>query len=295
MKGRGQALAAIVFGLAIVVLAQRLTPVAGPPLYDGVVVEDPYRWLSPPSGFSGGAQGAKGVVPVDGAKSPDLAVGTQEQPPQVQIFAGAGYLVMPPGTTSLNVSIDPVQPTSQPTDGVIAGNVYRISLTNQNGATVGGQSSGGVTIVLRGPPSLPAATVERLSGGTWTKLQTDPAGTPHMFTAVVTDFGDYALVAPSGWVPASQGPAPPVAVGPAAPASTPAAASGNSAPGTSAASSGGSWLPIAGVVAALVLVVVGGVVWLVRPRPAVPRKSERQPRSAPPARVNRKRPPRRGP
>jgi len=46
---------------------------------------------------------------------------------------------------------------------------------------------------------------------------------------------------------------------------------------------------------ALVLVVVGGVVWLVRPRPAVPRKSERQPRSGPPARVNRKRPPRRGP
>jgi hypothetical protein len=294
MKSRGLALAALACGLAIVVLAQRLAPIAGPPLYDGVIVEDPYRWLTPPSGFAGGAQSAADSGSVQGGQSPNLSVGTPEQPPQAQVFAGQGYLVMPSGTTTIKVSIEPVQPAAQPGDGVIAGNVYRISLTNQNGVSITGDPSGGVTVVLRGPANVSSATIERFSGGTWTPLQTDPAGQPNTFTAVVSDFGDLALVAPTGWVPAPPGAAPPVNVGPAAPP----ASTGTPAPSPSPASSAGSPPPVvlfAGLTLVLSVIVAGVVVfWLRsnRPKPVAQRPSRRPPASSrpvPPRRVGPKR------
>ena len=255
-------------GLVVIVGSQRLAPIAGPPLYDGVIVEDPYKWLSPPAGYPGGAQGASASGAVSGAQSPNMGVGTAEQPPQAQIFAGEGFLVMPPGTTTIKVSIEPVQPAAQPADGLIAGNVYRFSLTNQSGGAITGDPTGGVTIVLRGPASLPTATIERFSGSAWSPLQTDPAGAPNMFTAVVTDFGDFSLVAPAGWVPASPGPAVPAQVGPAGPQVTPA-----TTPGSGAASPPGSGPPtlLIGGVAGLALVSAAGVlVWLRsrRPKPA---------------------------
>ena len=299
MQRRRLAIAALVCGFGVVVAAQHVAPFAGPPLYDGVVVEDPYKWLSPPSGFAGGAQSAAASGAVQGAKNPDLSVGTPEQPPQAQVFAGQGYLVMPPGTTTINVSIQPVPPPAQPTDGVLAGNVYRFSLTSQSGATISGQASGGVTIVLRGPPSLPSARIERLAGGSWTALKTDPAGTPHMFIAAVTDFGDFAIVAPPGWAPASPGPAGPVKAGPAGPVNAGPAGPGATASTASTDSTGGSagsatWvLLIAGVALALAVTVVAGVLLARRRRPAVAVPSHRRPRPGPSVNPYRRRPPRR--
>jgi hypothetical protein len=295
MGRRRLALAALAAGLGLVVAAQRLAPISGPPLYDGVVVEDEYKWLSPPAGYQGGATSAEATVPVQGGQSPNVAVATSEQPPQAQVFAGAGYLDMPPLTTSISVSIVPVQPAAQPADGVIAGNVYRFTLTGQGGAAVSGQASGGVTVVLRGPRSLPAATIERYAGGTWTPLATDPAGVPHTFTAVVTDFGDFALVAPPGWVPDPPASTQPGAAGPAAPPSAGPVAGGT--PAGSAPESGPPLLLIGGLAATLALVVAGVVVWLLvkpaRPvRPAREQPSRRSPRSGPPARGRRTRPPR---
>lgn len=291
MPRRGLALAALACGLVVVVAAQRFAPLAGPPLYDGVVVEDPYKWLSPPAGFAGGAQPATASGAVQGSQSPDLGVGTPEQPPQAQVFAGQGYLVMPPGTTSISVSIQPVPPASQPTDGVIAGNVYRISLTNQSGAAISGQASGGVTIVLRGPPNLPTARIERLTAGSWTALQTDPAGTPHMFTAVVTEFGDFAIVAPIGWVPANAGSSGPGNAGPAGPGATasnaPTASSGGSA------GSGSPLVPIIGMALTLAIIIGVGVVLARRKPPAAPATSSRARRPGPPSKPNRGTPPRR--
>jgi len=94
MGRRRLALAALAAGLGLVVAAQRLAPISGPPLYDGVVVEDEYKWLSPPAGYQGGAPSAAATVPVQGGQSPNVAVATSEQPPQAQVFAGAGYLDM---------------------------------------------------------------------------------------------------------------------------------------------------------------------------------------------------------
>ena len=293
-------LAALSCGLAIVLVAQRLDPIAGPPLYDGVIVEDEYKWLSPPPGYPGGAQPASASGAVQGGQNPNLSVGTPEQPPQAQVFAGQGFLVMPPGTATINVSIQPVPPAAQPTDGVIAGNVYRIALTTENGAALSGETSGGVTVVLRGPRGLPAATIERLAGGSWAPLQTDPAGVPHMFTAVVTDFGDFALVAPPGWAPDPPVPAQAPPAGPAAPQDTAgpqASTNGSAAAGSENTSgSGAPVLLIAGVAAALAFAVgTGLLLWILNRKPVAQSRRPVRP-VAPPtgsAPVRRSRPPRR--
>ena len=286
MERRRLAMAALLSGFAVVVAAQHFSPIAGPPLYDGVVVEDTYKWLSPPAGFPGGAQSVSSSGAVQGGQSPNLSVGTPEQPPQAQVFAGQGYLMMPPGTTTIHVSIEPVPSSVEPADGVIAGNVYRFSLTNQAGAPISGQTDGGVTIVLRGPPSLPTATIERLDGSAWRPLPTDPAGSPHMFTAVVTDFGDFALVAPPGWVPASPGANPPVQVGPVAPGSS-AAPSASGSPETPAGSGSPPLLPMVVAALALVCAIVAGLVFALRRKPKPLTNSPRPPRPGSSARRSR--------
>jgi hypothetical protein len=221
-------------GLATVVLAQRQTSIAGPPLYDGVVVIDPYAWLSPPPGLQGGAASADDTQPVPSNQSGGVAIATPEQPSQVQLIADYGSLSMPRGTTSITLSITPVAvPSTQPPNGIVAGNVYRISVTSQSGAAIGAKAGGSVTLVMRGPPSLPEATIERLSGSGWTELQTQPAGIPDTFTAVVPGFGDFALVAPYAWVPAGEGVAP----------STPGGSAAAGAPGGPSASADSSGLP----------------------------------------------------
>lgn len=258
------AVAAIAAGLALAVIAQRVTPIASPPLYDGVVVTDPYRWLSPPPGGLGGAQGATGTEPVQG-ESPVVAIATPEEPPQAQIFAPPGSLVMPPGTSSLRLSIEPVEPNAAPVDGVIDGNAYKISVLNQDDLPVAGEAGGQVTVVLRGPPNGTDATIERFANGTWQPLQTDPAGLPDTFLAVVTDFGLFALVAP--------GPAATL-LSPSAPASsesstepataaalnTAAAAAGG--PGQSSSSSSSFPGYLAPLIAAICLAVIGAGVLL---------------------------------
>ena len=263
MARRRLGLFALAIGLTIVVAAQRLAPIGGPPLYDGVIVEAPYVWLSPPAGFSGGAQGVDQTVPVQGGHSPDIGVGTSENPPQAQIFAGAGFLHLPSGTTSIKVSIEPVAPASLPDGWTIAGNVYRFSVTNQAGQPVSGQASGGVTIELRGPATLNAPVIEHFSGGKWSELAADSVGQPNVFTAVVTDFGDFALVEPAGWTPDPQvvgGQYGPQAPGVTAVAGPPASQPDNQ-------SSGLPWPMIAlAAFAIAILAVIGGVIVLRRER-----------------------------
>ena len=192
-------------GFVVAVAAQRLTPIAGPPLYDGVVVEAPYLWLAPPAGHSGGATGVTQTIAVQGNQSPNIGVGTGENPPQIGVFAGAGDLAMPAGTSLIEVSIAPVPPPAQPSVGVIAGNVYRVSLTTQDGRAVTGLPTGGVTVELRGPTDSSNATIERFSGGRWIPLASDSVGVPNMYAAGVTDFGDFAIVAQPDWTPSPDG------------------------------------------------------------------------------------------
>ena len=200
MGSRRLALVAMLSGLAVVLIAQHFGPVARPPLYDGVVVIDPYKWLAPPPGLAGGAQGSKQSFPANSG----WGIGTPEQPPQLQVGADLGYLSMPKDTTAIDVSAQPVSPPAALPKGTIAGNVYRIDVTNQHGAALTPKPGDTVVVVLRGPPDLPSATIERFSNGTWTPLKTDSAGIPNIFSTSAPGFGEFALVAPAGWIPAGE-------------------------------------------------------------------------------------------
>ena len=200
MSRRILAAAAMVGGLLVAAFAQSAAPVAWPPLYDGVVVVAPYVWLSPPPGLHGGARSDHETYPVsDGG----FGAQTSEQPPQAEISVDFGSLQMPSGSKSVTITIRPVPgPGVAPSDGVLAGNVYRIEAVNQDGQAVEVKSGSQITILMRGPSSLLAAYIESYSNGQWTSLETDPVGVPDMYTALVGAFGDYAVVAADpNWQP----------------------------------------------------------------------------------------------
>lgn len=75
-RDRRVGLVALGLGLVLIGLAQRLAPLAEPPLFDGVYVPQPYVWLVPPAGAKGGAKGAKGSVGVEGGANKLVAVAT---------------------------------------------------------------------------------------------------------------------------------------------------------------------------------------------------------------------------
>ncbi|HYN68852.1 MAG TPA: hypothetical protein VEX41_01420 [Candidatus Eisenbacteria bacterium] len=196
---RGAAMACLVLGLGIAATAQVLAPLPGPPLYDGVVPTEPYVYLSPPPGSQGGAQGAAATPAVMDGTSPLVAVATPELIPQAQIFAVPGSLTLPPGTTALSVEIAPIPAPAGPADGHISGNVYRISVTDQAGTPITAPASAQVSIVMRAADSqLLDGVVARFENGTWERLETAPAGLGGTFLAVVTEFGDFAVLAPQG-------------------------------------------------------------------------------------------------
>lgn len=179
----------------MVVLARILVPGA-PPLYDGVVINEPYKWLEPPPGEEGGAEGATGTAALENGASPLIALATTEQPPQAQVFAPPSALVLPPGTTSLLLAITPMPAEGTPAGGHIAGNVYRISITNQAGVPTTAPPDAYVSVVMRGPDDLLDATMSRFKDGAWNDLQTSHAGYTSGFLSIVTEFGDFALIAP---------------------------------------------------------------------------------------------------
>ncbi len=191
-------------GLAVAVLARLAVPSA-PPLYDGVVPVPPYAWLDPPPGQQGGAQGSEASIPIHGGKSPLVAVSTPEVVPQAQIFATPTALRLAPGSTSIEVSIQPIQPVTVPTDGHIDGNVYRISVADQAGMPLTAPASARVSVVMRAAdPTLAEGQIARYVNGAWHPIKTSSAGLAAMFLAVVTEFGDFAVIAPGP--PASSGP-----------------------------------------------------------------------------------------
>jgi hypothetical protein len=212
---RRLALVSIGVGMALAAAARLLAPGA-PPLYDGVVINEPYRWLEPPPGELGGAQGVSATAPLEDGASPLVALATSEQPPQAQVFAPPGALTLPPGTRSLAMSITPIAPSGAPS-GHIAGNVYRFVIANQDGVPATAPADAFVSIVMRGPDDVFEATIERFTDGAWQSLDTSHAGYTNGFLAIVTEFGDFALVAEGASPTAEPQPtasAPPPDVGP---------------------------------------------------------------------------------
>ena len=267
-------------GVVLIGLAQLIAPLTQPPLYDGLTQNLPYIWLVPPAGAKGGATGNAGSTGVDHGVNRLVAIDTPEPDTQAQLLATSGALTLPTGTTEIRFSIKPVLPASLPPEGHIDGNVYRFSVTNQAGTALTAPASALVTVVLRSPHSDTDRTMWVDTSQGWQKLNSQNQG-PGVYLAVVTQFGDFAMVAPgaaaspyptakpSSGVPASTSPSsagasqlpiatddvPSIGVvgGSLAPSAGPVAGDG---------SAGGGGPPIALIVVIVVLALVGALVGL---------------------------------
>jgi hypothetical protein len=168
------------------------------PLYDGVINAEPYRYLDPAPGQPGSPPSATATVQVINGGNDLVAVATGESVPQAQLFVIPEGLTLPSGTTRIDVSIAAVEPPGgQPADGHIAGNVYAFDIANQAGAPISAKAEAQASVELRAPDqNTQQATIERWTGTAWEPVPTTAAGLAALFTAVVSEFGDFAIVLP---------------------------------------------------------------------------------------------------
>ena len=275
MAGRRTGLATLALGLAIAAAAQLTAPLAAPPLYDGGVVVQPYVYVNPPAGQPGGARGASAKLPMIG-RSPLVALATPEQPPQAQVVAGEGTLVLPSSATALDASITPLDPSidaSVTGAARVLGNIYRITIVDQAGAAAMAPAAGLVTVVLRAPEDVAGAQVGQIVDGTWHPLKSE-AMFGAAYVAVVTGFGDFAVIvagstsaSPSASSAAlSSIPASAAAVGTPSATVAPGAAAGGAGSGDGTGSAGFPSGPLVGALALLLLLAFIGIGSVVRLR-----------------------------
>src|SRR5438105_12873318 len=172
---RRPGLLALGLGAALALAAQLTEPISAP-LYDGVPTLDPYRYLSPAPGQPGDPTSYEGSPGVDNGASRAFVASTKEQPPQAQLIALAKALIPPAGATSMNVTIDPVPADTAPTNGAIAGNVYRFSVLDDAGHDFTIAPDAQPTITLRGPDGTLDAVIGHLTPSGWVALETVHGG-----------------------------------------------------------------------------------------------------------------------
>jgi hypothetical protein len=184
-------------GLALVAAARLVAGPGSPPLYDGVVSQEPYRFLNPTSGHAGNPTSFHTSLKIEAGRSPQFVAATAEIPPQAQLIAGPGAFSLSAGTSSLDVSIAPT-PTPPASGGQVTGNVYRLIVKDQAGASLAVDPASPLTLVLRAPEGIVDATIVRLdAGGSQQPIRTQPSGQSGIFIANVTQLGDYALILPA--------------------------------------------------------------------------------------------------
>ena len=186
----------VVLAGGMLVLAVQVAGPAGVPLYDGVVVQEPYRYLHPVGDQVGSPTSFASEPAVTGAESPLFVAATTESPPQAQLIAQKGALQLTPGATALHVSITPVEAPPAPIGGEIAGNVYRVSVTDQSGTPLPIRTCEGcISLVMRAPDGITDAALQRYSGGAWAPVETIHAGMVGLYQVNPTALGDYAVIA----------------------------------------------------------------------------------------------------
>jgi hypothetical protein len=234
----------LVLGLGLTWLGALGVSLRTAPLFDGVFLEDPYLWVDPPPGASGDPPSVETEQPVVNGSVPLLAVSTSEVPPQAQIIAQEDAFAITADAQSVTVSIVP----SAPNDSTIAGNVYRFSVTDAQGASLEVRPAARVTIVIRAPQQNLVAEIAHFDGSAWVTIPTEFGGLPDLFAANITELGDYAVVI--------TGPSPSGSTQPSVTEPSFAPASSGSGSGT-----GGDGVPI-WVIAVLALGAIGvGLLW----------------------------------
>ena len=184
----------LVIGLLLMLAVQLPSHRLPAALYDGVITEDPYRYLQPPPGGQGDPTPATTSAQVDSGSVGQLFAATLESPPQAQVISEPGALVLRDGATSVTLTITPVVPTALPTSGRLAGNAYRIAVTDQTGAAVTIRPGSLVTLVLRGDRPPASGTIAQFVGGAWQALPSDIGGLPDLFSTNMTSFGDFGVL-----------------------------------------------------------------------------------------------------
>lgn len=186
----------ILAGAGLALAAQVLAPV-GVPLYDGVAVQEPYKYLNPVAGQPGDPGSGSDEKDIIGGVSPAIVAPTTEQPPQAQLIAQRGFFDLPAGATSVKASVTPIDPPPPPSVGAIIGNVYRFTLTDQAGNPLVPKPCDGCrSLVLRAPENAPAAVIMRFAAGAWTEVTTlHGLG---LYSVNPDALGDYALIEAPG-------------------------------------------------------------------------------------------------
>ena len=180
----------VVAGLGLTWLAQAISPAPTAPLFDGVFIEDPYRYVDPPAGADGDPFPVEFTEQVTDGAVPLLAVATAEVPPQAQIISQADAFEVSSDASSITISIVP----SAPSDPDLVGNVYTVAITDQAGSALTIRPGALVTLVLRAPlPDLPAQ-IARFDGTRWVPLPTEHGGLPTLFAANIDQPGDFAVL-----------------------------------------------------------------------------------------------------
>ena len=193
-RERTVGLLAIAVGLGLAVAVQARWPV-GVPLYDGVSVIEPYRFLHPTGDQVGNPTSFEATKDVTGSISPTILAATTESPPQAQLVAAEGAFDLA-GSTSVKVSITPVETTVQPQDGALASNVYRFSVTSASGVPLTLKPCDVCrTLVLRVSDEALEATIAHLENGAWVELQTVHGGASAMLQINANAMGDYVVIA----------------------------------------------------------------------------------------------------
>jgi hypothetical protein len=178
------------------VFAIQVAHPVGVPLYDGVPVQEPYRFLHPSGDQLGSPGSFSDEFVVAGATSPTISAFTTENPPQAQLIGQKGAFTLTAGATKLLVSITPVDaPPTAPDGGRIAGNVYRFTVTDQAGSPVSIAScSACLTLRLRAPDDVGDAVLKRYADGAWLDVNTIHEGVGGTYVTNVLALGDYAVV-----------------------------------------------------------------------------------------------------
>ncbi|GAC1445588.1 MAG: hypothetical protein NVSMB55_27450 [Mycobacteriales bacterium] len=171
----------------------------GVPLYDGVGFPDqPYRYVQPPPGMGRGPapHPASASDAAAGSNTDELDLQSDELGPQLALALPPGSVLVPPGASAVTIRAIPLAPDSQPADGTIDGNVYRIVATAGAQPASFGPNVGQSFLYLRAAstrPTVPLMEYRSATNASWRALQTGRGGTD-VFVASFKGAGDYALV-----------------------------------------------------------------------------------------------------
>lgn len=188
-------------GLAVILAAMCNNKIV--PLYDGVGFPDePYRYVKkspdlPPTAPPTEAHGTSTVK--NSLNNQLLYPSSQEQGPQISLFLPRNAIKTGASATKIDLYAKPIAPDSQPGNGVIAGNIYRISATSDSEEVLpnGDATIGTISLRLpKGEAAGPIMEYRPAPNAHWRILKTNQVGTD-VYQSELQGLGDFVLVEPT--------------------------------------------------------------------------------------------------